>query len=120
MLSLTPGVRLFVATAPTDVRKSFNGLSDLVVGSLGMDPMAGDIFIFLNRRGDQMRMLFWDTDGYCILAKRLEAGTFRRVTGPAGESRVEIDAADLAMLLAGVDAKVVSRRRRYRHPRLAA
>ncbi len=63
MLSLAPGVRLFVATAPTDVRKSFNGLSDLVVGSLGMDPMAGDIFIFLNRRGDQMRMLFWDTDG---------------------------------------------------------
>lgn len=114
MLSFPSGVRLFVATQPTDLRKSYDGLSALVDSELGMTPTSGDLFIFLNRRGTQMRILFWDRDGYCVLMKRLERGTFRRVTSPDGESHVEIDAAELAMLLEGIDAKSVSRRKRYR------
>lgn len=116
MLSFPSGVRLFVATTPTDMRKGFSGLSALVIGEFEMDPLAGDLFIFINRRGTQVRILFWDGDGYCFLAKRLERGTFRRLTDASGKRHLEIDAAELAMLLAGIDAREVSRRKRYQHP----
>ena len=119
MLSLPHGVRLFVATAPTDLRKSFDGLSGLVVGALGKDPVSGDLFIFMNRRGNQIRILFWDGDGYCVLGKRLERGTFCRVVSDDGKSHLEVEQAELAMLLAGIDAEKVSRRKRYRHPSAA-
>ena len=116
MLSFPIGVRLFVATEPADMRKSFSGLSALVIGDFNMDPLTGDLFIFINRRATQVRLLFWDGDGYCVLAKRLERGTFRRVKDASGEPRVEIDSAELAMLFAGIDAERVSRRKRYQHP----
>ncbi|MGV1030525.1 MAG: IS66 family insertion sequence element accessory protein TnpB [Dermatophilaceae bacterium] len=108
-----------MATAPTDLRKSFDGLSALVQGELGMSPLRGDMFIFLNRRATQVRILFWDRDGYCVLCKRLEQGTFRRVQGAAGEASVEIEAAELAMLLQGIDAEVVHKRKRYKAPSAA-
>lgn len=116
MLSFPSGVRLFVATEAADMRKSFSGLSALVTGDFNMDPLTGDLFIFINRRQTQVRILFWDGDGYCVLAKRLERGTFRRVEDARGNAHVEIVAAELAMLLAGIDAKEVSRRKRYQHP----
>ena len=116
MLSFPSGVRLFVATEPADMRKSFSGLSGLVIGEFNMDPLTGDLFIFINRRATQVRILFWDGDGYCVLAKRLERGTFRRVENASGERHVEIHAAELAMLFAGIDAERVSRRKRYQHP----
>jgi len=115
MLTVPRGVRLFVATQPTDLRKSFDGLSALVQGHFGLSPTSGDLFIFLNRRGTQVRILFWDRDGYCVLMKRLEQGTFRKMTGADGETHVEIEAVQLAMLLEGIDAPVVRRRKRYRH-----
>ena len=120
MLSLPAGVRLFVATEPTDMRKSFDGLSNLVIGAFDKNPLAGDLFVFINRRGDQLRLLFRDSDGYCILAKRLEVGTFRRVSGPNVETHVEIEARDLAMLLAGVETQNVKRRKRYKAPSASA
>lgn len=116
MLSFGASVRLFVATAPTDLRKSFDGLSTLVQAELGMSPLRGDMFIFLNRRATQVRILFWDRDGYCVLCKRLEQGTFRRVQGADGEASVEIEAAELAMLLHGIDAEAVHKRKRYKAP----
>lgn len=116
MLTFPANVRLFLATAPTDMRKGFNGLSTLVESELGMSPLRGDLFIFLNRRATQVRILFWDRDGYCVLAKRLEQGTFRRVRAADGGAGVEIDAGELAMLLEGIDAKHVRRRKRYRKP----
>ena len=116
MLTFPSGVRLFLATQATDLRKSFDGLSALVCGSFELEPTSGDLFIFLNRRATQVRILFWDRDGFCVLMKRLEAGTFRRVKDAEGESRVEIDAGELAMLLEGIDAPKVRRRKRYRLP----
>jgi transposase len=116
MLSFGASVRLFVATSPTDLRKSFDGLSALVQSELGMSPLRGDMFIFLNQRATQVRILFWDRDGYCVLCKRLEQGTFRRVQGADGEASVEIEAAELAMLLQGIDAQGVRKRRRYKPP----
>ena len=116
MLTFPSNVRLYLATAPTDMRKGFDGLSTLVESALGMSPHRGDLFIFLNRRATQVRILFWDRDGYCVLAKRLEQGTFRRVKAADGGAGVEIDAGELAMLLEGIDAKHVRRRKRYRKP----
>jgi transposase len=72
VLSLGSNTRIYLATAPADLRKSFDGLSALVEGSFGMDAMSGDLFIFLNRRATQVRILFWDRDGFCVLMKRLE------------------------------------------------
>lgn len=119
MLNFPMGVRLFVATGPTDLRKSYDGLCAMVHGQFGMEATSGDLFIFLNRRGTQVRILFWDRDGFCILMKRLERGTFRRIESESGEASVEIDAGELGMLLEGIDAKQVHRRKRYQHPSTA-
>jgi transposase len=107
---------LYLATDPTDCRKSFDGLSTLVQDCFGLSATTGDMFIFLNRRGTQVRILFWDRDGFCVLMKRLEAGTFRRVKTAQGATQVEIDAGELAMLLEGIDAPKVRRRKRYVKP----
>ena len=120
MLTFPTGVRLFLATESTDLRKTFDGLSALVQGSFEREPTSGDLFIFLNRSGTQVRILFWDRDGYCVLMKRLEAGTFRHVKGHEGSTHVEIDAGELAMLLEGIDAPIIKRRKRYRREKQAA
>ncbi len=114
VLSFPTNVRLYLATEPTDLRRSYNGLSALVDGTFGKQAMSGDLFIFLNRRANQVRILFWDNDGYAIMMKRLEEGTFRRVKTTEGKDLVELDAGELAMLLEGIDAPTIKRRRRYR------
>ncbi len=120
MLNFPTNVRIFFATEPTDLRRSYDGLSAMVDGSFGKEAMSGDLFIFMNRRGNQVRILFWDKDGYVIMMKRLEEGTFRRVTTKEGEPLVEVDAGELAMLLEGIDAPSIKRRKRYQRPSLAS
>ena len=117
---IRPRGRIFVAVEPTDLRKSYDGLTALVAGQFGRDVFDGDLFLFRNRRGNQVRVLYWDRDGYVIWMKRLEAGTFRRVRGDEGDLLVEVDVARLTMLLEGVDAKVVTRRKRYERPTKSA
>lgn len=117
MLTFPSGARIFIATQPTDLRKSYDGLSSLVEGAFGRSARSGDLYVFINRRGTQVRILFWDRDGYCILMKRLEEGTFRRVQDDSGRDHVEIDAGRLAMLLEGIDAPVIKRRKRYQMQR---
>jgi transposase len=119
VLTFPAGVRLYLATAATDLRRSFDGLSASVQSEFGMAPTSGDLFIFLNRRATQVRILFWDRDGYCVLMKRLEQGTFRRVKNAEGVGHVEVDAGELAMLLEGIDAPVVKRRKRFKLPAAA-
>jgi hypothetical protein len=92
MLSFPTNVLLYLATKPVDLRRSYDGLSALVDGTFGKRAMSGDLFIFTNRRANQVRILFWDRDGYVIMMKRLEAGTFRRVKTPDGQDLVEIEA----------------------------
>lgn len=77
MWSLPPSVRIFVCLAPTDLRRSFDGLAGMVAGVLSEDPLSGHLFVFRNRRADLIKILYWDRSGYCIWAKRLERGTFR-------------------------------------------
>lgn len=102
MILLPESVRIYVATAPANLRKSFEGLSNERVALCG-DPLSGHLFLFLNRRRTQVKMLLWTRGGFTIVHKRLERGRFsfpERVTPEA--SRVEIDAHELAMLLEGL------------------
>jgi len=114
MLSLPSAVRIWLATRPTDMRKSFDGLAEVVRQQLERDPLSGQLFVFRNKRGDRVKLLYWDEDGFVLVYKRLEAGTFRFPAADAGG--VEIRAADLQMLLDGVDLASVRRGRRYHRP----
>jgi len=114
LLSLPTSVRIWVATSATDMRKSFDSLAELVRQQLQGDPLSGELFVFRNKRADRIKLLYWDEDGLVIVYKRLEVGSFR--FPEAGAAGIEIRAADLQMLLDGVDLDSVKRQRRYRRP----
>ena len=112
MLSLPPSVRVFLAVGATDMRKSFDGLSGLVRSTIGADPLSGHLFAFCNGRRDRLKVLYWDTSGFCLLHKRLERGTFSWPQEDAAErGSVELDARELALLLSGLDLTTTRRRR---------
>lgn len=119
MLSLPLPVRIFLCTQHADMRKSFDGLAQLVREFLGADPLSGHLFVFRSKRGDRLKLLYWDTDGLAIWYKRLEEGSFRFPPATGEGVGVEIRSADLAMLLDGVDLGSVKRRPRYRRPQPA-
>ena len=117
MMMLPPSVRVYVAAEPTDLRKGFDGLSAQVMARFQADPRTGHLFVFLNRRADQVRILFWDRTGYCIVAKRLAQGRFhlgRKLS--AGATHVEVEAAELALMLEGLDLSAAVQRKRWRLP----
>ena len=115
MLSLALPGRVFVCVTPTDMRKSFDGLSAVVRDHLDQDPLAGDLFVFRNKRGDRLKLLYWDEDGLAVWARRLEEGTFQFPAGPAAE----VKATELALILGGIDLPSIKRRKRYRRPESA-
>lgn len=112
MISIAPGARLLLYTRPADMRKSFDGLSGIVRAELGREPDDGSLFLFINRRRDRIKVLYWDTDGFALWYKRLESGTLEVVPSTAGEPVVTMDAAQLSMLLSGVPLSRVKRRKR--------
>jgi transposase len=114
MFGLSAAVRVYLATKPADMRKSFDGLSALASTSLALDPLSGHLFVFVNRRRDRIKILYWDRDGLAVWAKRLERGTYRLPA--AGADRVEMTTAELAALLAGIDLNSARRRVRYSRP----
>jgi transposase len=114
MLSLPASVSIWLASQPTDLRKSFDTLAEVVRQQLHGEPLSGQLFVFRNKRADRVKLLYWDEDGYVIVYKRLEAGTFRFPA--ASGASVQVRAADLQMLLDGVDLSSVKRGRRYRRP----
>ncbi len=116
MLTLPPSVKIYVAAQPVDARKSFDGLAAVVESEFGLEPLSGHVFVFVNRRGHIAQLLFWDRTGFCVVKKRLEAGTFRLARKPDGTTpHVEIDSAELALMLEGIDLDGAKRRKRYRH-----
>ena len=116
MLSFPPAVRIWVATAPADLRKSFDGLAEVVRQHLRSDPLSGHVFVFRNKRSDRVKLLYWDEDGFVIVYKRLEEGTFPFPSATDGQASVTVRAAELAMLLDGIDWQNAPRSRRYQRP----
>jgi transposase len=111
VLSLPPAVRIFVATTPTNMHLSFDRLAALARDGLQQDPLSGHLFLFVNRLGDRVKILYWDRSGFCLWYKRLEQGVFHLPRGPA--THVELDAADLTLLLDGIDLAQARRRARF-------
>ena len=116
MLTLSSQVKVFLALAPTDMRKSFDSLAALIEETLQLDPLSGHLFVFRSRRGDRLKILYWDPQGYTLWYRRLEAGTFRFPAPQEGQSSLAISATELAMLLDGVELSSVRRRPRYQRP----
>jgi len=113
MLSWPPTVRVFVCTLPTDMRRSFDGLAGITREVLRLDPLSGHVFVFFNRRGDRVKILFWDRSGYCLWYKRLEQGIFRLPVGSSTTDRLEVEISELALILEGIDLTGARRRKRF-------
>ena len=114
MLSVSGRVKIFLCRAATDMRKGFDSLAALVNKVLCEDPLSGHLFVFRSKRGDRLKILYWNTHGYALWYTRLEQGTFRFPAIDEQQASVTISAADLAMLLDGVDLASVRRGKRYR------
>ena len=95
------GTRVWLAAGATDMRRGFDGLAAIVQERLGADPFSGHLFLFRGRRGDLVKMLWWDGDGLCLFAKRLERGRF--IWPQATDGAIHLSAAQLSMLLEGID-----------------
>ena len=106
--------RIWLATAPADMRCSFDRLAELAQAVTGQDPFCGHLFLFRSRGGDRLKVLYWDKDGFALWYKRLEEGTFKLPRVEANRTSVELRASELAMMLDGIDLKSVKRSRRYR------
>lgn len=115
MLTLPPAVRVFVCLEATDMRKGFDGLVAVTRERLEQDPFSGHLFVFFNRRKDRVKTLFWDRSGLCIWYKRIEKGRFRLTSLDAYRDgqRAEIEAAELTLILEGIELKGAKRRARF-------
>lgn len=110
MLTPPPSVRVFVASSAVDLRCSFDRLAAYAEQQLHQDPLSGHLFVFRNRQGDRVKILYWDRTGYCLWYKRLEKGTFRL---PGGTGGVEISTTELVLLLEGIDLAGARQRLRF-------
>jgi transposase len=113
MLNVPANVSVYLCTKPTDMRRGFDGLHALVVQVFQRDPLDGHLFLFVNRRRDRLKMLWWDRDGMALFYKRLEAGTYQLPVAPDDAEGIEIDATDLALMFNGIDVQSAKRRKRY-------
>ncbi len=121
MISLPSSVRVFLHAPPTDLRKGFDALCGLVTTAFSQDPTSGHLFLFVNRRRDRMKILYWDRDGLAIWYKRLEnPGTFQIPTTATEAAAIEMTPTQLALILSGIDLKSARQRKRYQRPTPAA
>ena len=108
--------RIWLAAEAVDMRCGFDRLAERVQTALGHDPLAGHLFLFRSRRGDRLKILVWDRDGFLLWYKRLETGVFKWPKAAAGSSSVELRASELAMILDGIDVSRLKRTPRYERP----
>ena len=119
---LLPGAgaaRIYLYANAVDMRRSFNGLHAIVQAEFDRDIRAGDLFVFLNKRRDRLKALWWDGDGLAILMTRLESGTYQRPEASDDGQHLLIDRTQLGLLLSGIELSSVRRRKRY-SPRIAS
>jgi transposase len=119
MLPLPPGARVFVATDRVDGRKGIDGLAALVRSQFREDPLCGTMYVFFTRRADRVRVLYYDRDGYILVTKRLEKGTYRP-PWRSDQGRVVIEAAELLLVLEGIELGGAVRRSRWKPASRAA
>lgn len=112
MFSIT-AARYFMYRAPTDMRKSFDGLCGLVIGQLSQNPMSGDIFIFINKPRNRIKLLRWEEGGFVLFYKRLERGTFELPVWENKSNARLLSYGQLAMLITGISMKNTKKRRRF-------
>jgi transposase len=121
MINLPHTVRVFLHAPATDLRKGFDALSGLVTSAFSQDPTSGHLFLFVNRRRDRLKILYWDRDGLAIWYKRLETpGTFQLPTVTHDAVSVEMSPTQLALILSGIDLRSARQRKRYQRPTPAA
>ena len=114
MISVPAGVRIYLALGATDMRRSFDGLALLVQETLRLNPFSGHIFIFRGRRSDRVKILFYDQNGMCVFAKRLDQGRFTWPSTqptPDGATSITLTPAQLSMLLEGLEWRTLVRSR---------
>lgn len=107
--------RIYLYNLPVDMRRSFDGLMAIVQANFEQDVRQGDLFLFINKRRDRLKLLWWDGDGLAIFMKRLEQGTFERPGGSSDEKPLLMDRTELVMLLSGIELQSIKRRKRYRY-----
>lgn len=130
MFVLPPSTRVFLCTLPADMRRSFDGLAAMTREFVIQNPLSGHLFVFRNRNGDRLKVLYWDRAGFCLFYKRLEKGTFRFPPVPARSlptppaaatpepepASLEVDGGDLAMILEGIEIDNTRRSSRFSLP----
>jgi transposase len=112
-LDRAQAARIWLATGATDMRCGFDRLAERVRGVIGQDPLSGHYFVFRSRRGDRLKILVWDRDGFLLWYKRLESGVFKLPRVPEGARSLELRASELAMVLDGIDVSKLKRVPRY-------
>jgi transposase len=112
-LDRTQGPRIWLAVQATDMRCGFDRLAERVRAVIGQDPLSDSLFIFRSRRGNRLKILLWDRDGFVLWYKRLEAGVFKLPRVEDGTRSVELRASELAMILDGIDMTKLKRVPRY-------
>jgi transposase len=116
MISLAHSIRVFLHAPATDLRKGFDALSGLVTTAFGQDPTSGHLFLFVNRRRDRLKILYWDRDGLAIWYKRLETGSFQVPAVSHDAVSVEMSPTQLSLILSGIDLRSARQRKRYQRP----
>ena len=115
-IDAAPGVRIFLCTEVTDMRRGFDRLAEMVRESLRQDPLSGNLFVFRNRSGEKLKIFYWDADGFAQWYKRLEEGSFRFPRIVEGQHSIEVKASELAMLLEGIALRSIRRVKRFKTP----
>ena len=122
MIALTPQIQAFLYRRPTDMRKSFHGLVALTQSELKQDPLSGSLFVFLNRRRDRVKILYWGQSGFCIWYQQLEKGTYQIPDAASLQEQdtLEVTRSQLSLILDGIDLSSVRQRPRFQLPRESA
>ena len=121
MIALPPLIRVFLYRLPTDMRKSFHGLIALTESALKQDPLSGSLFVFLNRRRDRIKVLYWGQTGFCIWYQQLQQGTYQLPSEDAlqAQETVEVTRSQLSLILDGIDLASVRQRTRFQRSKEA-
>jgi transposase len=116
MLTLGGAIRIFVCVQPTDMRRGFDRLATAAYQVTHQDPLSGYLFVFINRRRDRVKILYWDKSGYCLWYKRLEAGQFYFPGHTHEQASIELDIGQLTMMLEGIELSNTRRYKRFSLP----